>query len=96
MRVFDNILDTLADGEFHSFSDIKLHTDLNENQVEAVLGFLQEYGLVKCLRELGTLTRLRKVKLTTTMLMFLQRLKQRGDFDELSEAKAAFRRELET
>jgi hypothetical protein len=88
MRVFDDIIDTLSDGQYHSFEDIKLAAsrNLNETQVEVALGFLQEYGLVKCLRQPGTMTRLRKVQLTTTVLILLRRLKELEGVD-VKEAK---------
>jgi len=77
LSVFDEVLETLYDGEYHTFEDIQLKAarNLNETQVEAVVSFLEHYGFVKRQRKPWS-TRTNKAKLTPEMLNFLRRIKE--------------------
>jgi hypothetical protein len=76
MSYFDIVLDTLADGKYHTFEDIvSRQTKFNENQIEAILAFLERFSLVKRLRRTWSM-RTRKVMLLPEMLNFLRQLKE--------------------
>jgi len=70
------IIDVLADGKYHTFTDIITElrqNGINENQAEAALDFLAQAGFVKLLRR-RWIRRPWKAQLTTQMLIFLKRL----------------------
>lgn len=87
--VFDEILDTLKDGKWHSFHEILTgcrHS--NQNQLEAVLSLLAESGFLhRKMRYLGS-TRTARAKLSEPMLRFLNRLNELKS-DSLVEAENA-------
>ena len=73
---FDFLLDILQDGKYHTFEDIfARQTQLNENQLEALLAFLDQYSLAKRLRKTWSM-RTRMIKLQPEMVNFLRRLKE--------------------
>jgi hypothetical protein len=90
MQVFDDVLEILKDGHFHTFEEIlaKLKM-LNENQLEFIFGFLQEYNFIRRQRRTWSL-KTRGVKLTPVLENFLKRLME---LDSLSETEATISRE---
>jgi len=80
VRVFDDILDTLSDGEFHEFEEIKKAApDKNETQVDAVLEFFEDYGLLTRHRSRGTAFGpivTKGAQLSKSMLKFLKKIKE--------------------
>jgi len=91
--VFDDILDALSSGEYVTFDTIRLKSRLNEEQVEAVLSFLEYYGFVRRQRKMWS-TRTQRAKLTPGMLNFLRYIKELEDSEE-TEARIGFAREAE-
>lgn len=75
LSVFDEILDVLSDGGYHTIEDIDSKTHLNMNQIEFALSFLEQYGFIRRLHPRWS-TRTRKAILTNEMLNFLKRLKE--------------------
>jgi hypothetical protein len=76
MSYLDIVIDSLADGKYHTFEDIvSRQTKFNENQIEAILAFLERFSLVKRLRRTWSM-RTRKVMLLPEMLNFLRQLKE--------------------
>lgn len=76
-RVVDDILETLADGKYHTFEQISFGCrHLNNNQVEAILSFLDGYGFIIRRRQPGTLTKTRVAKLDPAFRTFLQRVQE--------------------
>jgi hypothetical protein len=74
VSVFDDILEILKDGHYHKFEDILAKTkNLNENQLEFILSFLQEYNFIKRQRKTWS-TRTRQAKLNPVLENFLKRL----------------------
>jgi len=73
--VFDDILDTLRDGEYHDFSVIALKSRSNSLQTEAALCFLAKYEFVQRQRRPHSL-HTKRAKLTPTMFNFLKRMKE--------------------
>jgi hypothetical protein len=90
MQVFDDVLDILKDGHFHTFEEIssKLKT-LNENQLELIFGFLQEYSFIRRQRRTWSL-KTRGVKLAPVLENFLKRFRE---LDSITEVEAAISRE---
>lgn len=86
VSVFDDVLEVLKDGKYHSFEELweKVKT-LNENQLELILGFLLEYDLIKRQRKTWSL-RTRQAKLNPILENFLKRL---AELETLSKTEAA-------
>jgi uncharacterized protein YfbU (UPF0304 family) len=74
MQVFDEILDIIKDGDWHNFEELSAKaTQLNENQLEFILSFMQQYDFIKRERKRWSLCT-RRVKLNPMMVTFLERL----------------------
>jgi len=72
----DDVLDVLREGKWHTIEDIETKCrDLNENQVELILSFLEQAGFVERRRKRWSL-KSRMARLTPRMLGFLQRLEE--------------------
>jgi len=87
MRVFDDVLDTLSDGEYHKFGQIRFATarNLNGTQLELVLVTLSTAGFIKRLR-IPRSIRTWKAKLEPQTLDFLKRIKELEGVDVKQEA----------
>ena len=68
MSIIDDVLEILEDGRWHDVREAVKKSGLNESKAEAVLGFLAEYNFITLNKEQ------QKVKLTSTMLKFLEAL----------------------
>lgn len=68
MSIIDDVLELLEDGRWHDVREAVKKSGLNESKAEAVLGFLAEYNFITLNKEQ------QKVKLTSTMLKFLEAL----------------------
>jgi hypothetical protein len=74
--VFDDILNTLKDGKYHTFEELQfaVGAKLDDEQIEVVLAFLEKYDFVSRMRKpWSTLTR--KVALKPVLFEFLKKLK---------------------
>jgi len=69
MRVIDEILDILVDGEEHSYSEFQSKTGLSEKKVDAIARFLTAYGMVTLC------TQTNKLKMTPSMVKHWSNLK---------------------
>jgi len=81
MRVFDDVLEALSDGEYHVFEEIKFKAarNFNEAQVESALKFLEQYDLIARKRNRwGT----HGAKLTQETFNFLKGLKELEDIEK--------------
>lgn len=90
MQIFDDILEILKDGHFQTFEEVldKIKT-VNENQLECIIMFLDEYGLVKRIRKPWS-NRTRIVRLSMPMQNFFKRF---NELDSLTEVEAAISKE---
>jgi len=73
--VFDDILNTLKDGKYHTFNELQIavRAKLDDEQIEVVLAFLEKYDFVSRMRKpWSTLTR--KVALKPALFEFLKKL----------------------
>ena len=106
MRVFDDIVDALSDGKYHTFEDIQLTLkyaqpkathNLDETQIELVLSILSTAGFIRRLHKPYS-SRTWKARLEPQMLDFLKRIKDREDWKdkEMQEAKIGIAKESET
>jgi len=74
--VFDEVFSVLSDGKYHSFEEISPKIrHLNQNQLEAVLSFLNRYSLITRKRRVWS-TRTQGAKLTPEIFNFLNRVKE--------------------
>jgi len=69
MNSVDKILDILADGQEHSYSEIQGKLGLSEKKIDAIARFLTAYGMATLC------TQTNKLKLTPTLVKFWSDIK---------------------
>jgi len=101
--VFDEILDVLSDGEYHTFEEItfKAARNLNKTQVEEVLQFLDSYGFIEQKRSRSSAfgpLETKGAKLSRSMTQWLKQIKEleSTEDEEEREARNGIAQEMET
>jgi len=69
MKVIDDVMDILTDGEWHTRQEIMEKTKLNQEKLDKLLRFLGAYGFIRLC------TQRPQVKVTTAVLEFLREIK---------------------
>jgi len=105
LNLLYHLIDLLRDGRYRFFSEImtqlkSLHASdsltetrhKNEEAVKCVIAFLEKFGFVERLKQRRTLSRTWKVRLTPSMLQFLNEIEDLEN-EELQAAKISIAKE---